>query len=231
MPADTSEFPPCYHTVDAVIFGLTPDEWVLKVLLILRGREGSPFFNHWALPGGFLDPGETLNAGVRRELWEETHFEPAYLEQLGTFGDPGRDPRGWIVSTAYMALTQPSLVEGCDDAKDARWWPVDQLPPLAFDHDKILKVGLQRLKSKLRWQPVGFEMLPEKFTITCLRKVYETILGHNLDKANFRKRVLRYGLLHDTGETIPARPQSATLYRFDRAHWLKQVAEGLDFEV
>ena len=232
----TYKYPKADITVDAVVFGLDPDDRFLKVLLIRRGTPTEPFYDHWALPGGFVEfeKDATLEVAVRRELLEETGLEPAYVEQLYTFGDIGRDPRGRTFTVAYLTLVRPQdvTVRAGDDAKEARWFRVDQLPALAFDHDKILAYGLERLRSKVRWRPVGIELLPEKFTLTDLQRVYEAILNKPLDKANFRKKVLKLGVLKDTGKKAeaPGRPP-ASLYRFDRLKYEKVRVAGIDFEV
>jgi len=200
--------------VDCVVFGL--DEKDLKVLLIQRKRD--PFAGAWAFPGGFVDVGETPEEAARRELEEETGLTNVFLEQLYTFGEPDRDPREHVVSVAHYALVnvRGKRVRAADDARDARWFPVLRPPPLAFDHDKILRMAHKRLRGKVRWQPVGFEVLPRKFTLSQLQHVYETILGEEIDKRNFRRRLLRTGLLVETGQTqseVGHRP--ARLYRFD----------------
>jgi len=233
--AYTYEYPKADNTVDAVVFGLSADDCRLMILLIKRGREGEPYFNHWALPGGFINMDEDLDESFRRELVEETGVTLTYVEQLYTFGRPGRDPRGRVISTAYLALVRPEdvTVKAADDAKEARWWPVDELPPLAFDHDEIIRKGLQRLRSKLSWQPVGIELLPELFTLYDLQRVYESILGHKLDRRNFRKRVLSYDVLGETDQTQTTnrRGPPAKLYRFRRAAYYKKRERGFDFEV
>jgi 8-oxo-dGTP diphosphatase len=224
----TYAFPKSDHTVDAVVFGL--DEGALKQLLIRRGKEKEPFYNHWALPGGFINLEEDLEASVRRELQEETGLTVSYLEQLYTFGRPDRDPRGRVISTAFLALVRTQQVTGADDAKEARWFPVDQLPALAFDHAEIIELGIRRLRSKVRWQPVGIELLPEQFTLTDLQRVYEIILGHPVDKRNFRKRVLGYGVLGETEQLRRGATRPAKLYRFDPAAYLALREQGIDFE-
>jgi 8-oxo-dGTP diphosphatase len=210
----------------------------LNVLLIKRGRPGTPFEGCWAIPGGFVNENEDLEVAARRELVEETKAEPAYIEQLATFGKPGRDPRGHVISVAYMALVRTNAVEieAGDDAEpgSATWMPVDDLPnlDLAFDHDEIQGVALRRLRSKLRWQPIGIDLLPEMFSLTDLQQVYETVLGRQLDKRNFRKKVLAYDILTPAGSQRiggPGRPPE--LYRFDRAAYEAMIEEGEEFEV
>ncbi len=197
--------------VDLVIF--TVREGVLQVLLIERGIP--PFKGQWALPGGFVLERETLEAAARRELEEETGLRDVYLEQLYTFGDPDRDPRGRTVAVAYFALTPEAPLQASTDAARAAWFPAGRAPALAFDHAKILKSGLERLRAKVGYTTVGFELLPRQFTLTDLQKLYEAILERPLDKRNFRKKMLSLGLLKPEGRKRSAgahRP--AELYSF-----------------
>jgi len=197
--------------VDLVIF--TVRDGALQVLLIERG--GAPFKGQWALPGGFVNERETLEDAARRELEEETGLREVYLEQLFTFGDPDRDPRGRIVSVAYFALTPPAPLRASTDAANAAWHPAARPPKLAFDHLKILRSGLDRLRAKLGYSTVGFELLPRQFTLTELQTLYEAILERPLDKRNFRKKILSLGVLKSEGRTRAAgahRP--ARLYSF-----------------
>jgi len=219
----TYEFPRPTVVVDVVVFGLDMGQSppTLNVLLIKRGRPGTAFWGFWAIPGGFVDENEDPDDAARRELVEETHAEVAYIEQLQTFGKFGRDPRGHVISIAYMALvrTDSTTIEGDDDAAEARWWPVSELPTnLAFDHAEILAVALKRLCSKVRWQPLGIDLLPETFSIDDLQRVYEAVLGTTFNRGNFRKKVLSYGVLVPAGSRrisgTPGRPPD--LWRFDR---------------
>jgi 8-oxo-dGTP diphosphatase len=197
--------------VDLVIF--TVREGRLQVLLIERGIP--PFQGQWALPGGFVLERETLEGAARRELEEETGLRDIYLEQLYTFGDPDRDPRGRTIAVAYYALTPPAEPRAATDAAKAAWHPVGNLPKLAFDHAKILKSGLQRLRAKVGYSTVGFELLPRQFTLPDLQNLYEVILERPLDKRNFRKKILSLGLLKSEGRKRSAgahRP--ASLYSF-----------------
>lgn len=173
-------------TVDVVI--LTIQDGQLSVLLVRRGIP--PFEGAWAIPGGFVLPEESVEQAAKRELAEETGVGAVYLEQLYTFGEPNRDPRGRVITVAYYALISPErqLAAG-SDAADARWWPVNRLPELAFDHAQILSYALDRLRNKLEYTSVGFELLPETFTLTELQQVYEAILGRSLDKRNFRRKI------------------------------------------
>jgi 8-oxo-dGTP diphosphatase len=197
--------------VDLVIF--TVRDGTLQVLLVERGIP--PFKGQWALPGGFVLERETLEDAARRELEEETGLREVYLEQLFTFGDPDRDPRGRIISVAYFALTPPAPLHAATDAANAAWHPAARPPRLAFDHAKILRAGLDRLRAKLGYSTVGFELLPRQFTLTELQTLYEAILERPLDKRNFRKKILSLGLLKSEGRTRAAgahRP--ARLYSF-----------------
>lgn len=219
------------HTVDAVVFGVDLDEGKLKILLILRGRKDEPFYGHWALPGGYVDIAkrETNLQAAHRELGEETGLKAAYMEQLATFDDPDRDPRGRVISTAFMALMKTAAVKGADDAKEAVWFPVDRLPPLAFDHATIIATGIKRLRAKIRWHPIGIEMLPEQFTLSDLQRIYEVVLGRILDKRNFRKRILAYGVLREVQSEVG--PRGARLYEFDRDAYARMSDVGVYFEV
>ena len=198
--------------VDIVVF--TVQEQRLQVLLIQRGIP--PFEGKFALPGGFVLDGETLEAAALRELREETGTEQVYLEQLYSFGDPGRDPRGRVVTVAYYALVpadKSPLLAGTD-AASARWFAVAELPPLAFDHATILECAVNRLRNKLEYTTVGFELLPAKFTLTRLQSLHEAILGKPLDKRNFRRRILALGLLKATKEMEATGRKPARLYVF-----------------
>jgi 8-oxo-dGTP diphosphatase len=227
-------------TVDCVIFGFDGQAG-LEVLLIRRGAE--PHKGMWALPGGFVrvsdrgDQGEDLEVAARRELEEETGAKVSYLEQLFTFGAPGRDPRGRVISVAYMALVRASdhRVAGHDDAAEAEWVPVSTLlagkRPLAFDHDEILRTGVARLQGKVRYAPLGFSLLPPTFTLSELQRLYEAVLLRALDKRNFRRRILAMGILADAGQQENVPHRAAALYRFDKRAYDRAVREGFNFEV
>lgn len=219
-------------TVDCVIFGLDLDEESLQVMLV--ERDLAPFEGRWAIPGGFVRRGEALAEAAARELREETGIAEVFLEQLYTFGAPGRDPRGWVVSVAYYALVSPDnhAVRAATDAREARWYPVEKTPPLAFDHGEILKVALARLRGKLTYAPVGFELLPQKFTVKQLQKLYEIVLGRRLDNRNFRKKIFGMDVLRELGETQRGVPhRAARLYRFDERKYRQLLKRGLSFEL
>ena len=219
-------------TVDCVVFGLDLDEHSLKVLLIERDVE--PFQGHWAIPGGFVHSDETLLEAATRELAEETGTTDVFLEQLFTFGDPGRDPRGWVVSVAYYALVSPEKhhLVASTDARQARWFPVDSLPRLPFDHAKILKTALERIRGKLTYAPIGFELLPQKFTIKQLQKLYEIVLGQSLDNRNFRKKIFAMDVLKELDEIQKGvAHRAARLYRFDERKYNQLVKRGSSFEL
>jgi 8-oxo-dGTP diphosphatase len=217
-------------TVDCVVFGL--DEADLKVLLIQRDLE--PFAGRWALPGGFIHMDETLDQAARRELQEETGLAKVFLEQLYTVSDIGRDPRERVVTVAYYALVRlgDHHVQAATDARNAAWFSADDLPRLAFDHDVIVSMALQRLQGKLRYQPIGFELLPPKFSLTRLQQMYEIILERPLDKRNFRKKVLSLDILEDLEEVEQdVAHRAARLYRFDERKYRQKINDGFNFEL
>jgi len=226
-PKYVYDWPKADNTVDAVVFGI--EAGTLKVLLI--ERRDDPFKGKWALPGGFVNMDEPLAQAVLRELREETGVDLPFMEQLATFGDPGRDPRGRVISTAYLVLARMDelKVEAGDDAVRAKWFPVDALPPLAFDHDEIVGCGLNRLRTKARWQPIGINFLPDEFTISEMKAVYEAVLGKKLDARNFRSKVLRFGVLVPAGTKRDGH-RPAMLWRFDRNNYEALLRQGVDFE-
>ena len=226
----TYEYPRAALTVDCVVFGF--DQAELKVLLIKRGL--APFKGKWALPGGFVHLDETLDAAARRELEEETGITRLYLEQLFTFGDVERDPRERVITVAYYALVKLSdhRIRAASDALRAAWFGIDDLPRLAFDHAEIIDVALTRLQGKVRYQPIGFELLPPKFTLSQLQHLYETILDRQLDKRNFRKKILSMGFLVDLEEIEQdVAHRAARLYSFDRKKYEQLVRAGFNFEI
>jgi 8-oxo-dGTP diphosphatase len=224
------QYPRAALTVDCVVFGY--DEGELKVLLIERGLE--PFKGKWALPGGFVRVDETLDEAARRELTEEAGLKDVFLEQLYTFGSVKRDPRERVVSVAYYALVKLArhATKASTDAADARWFPISKVPRLAFDHGDILETAVARLQGKVRYEPIGFELLPPKFTLSQLQLLYESVLGTELDKRNFRKKVLGFDLLVPLDETqMAGRHRPAQLFRFDAEKYEKAKRRGFNFEV
>ena len=187
------KYPRAAMTADAVIFGF--DGYELQVLLIQRGIE--PYKGRWAFPGGFMRMDETIEECAMRELHEETGLLSPYMQQLGIFSDVDRDPRGRIVTTAFYALVKMESVVGQDDAMDAQWFPLSAVPALAFDHDHILRVALKRLREDLHFRPIGFELLPQKFSIPQLQRLYEALLEIHFDRRNFQKKMLATGILID----------------------------------
>ena len=226
----TYDYPRPALTVDCVVFGYGTTA-SLKVLLIRRKLP--PFEAGWALPGGFVQVDESVEAAAIRELQEETGVADVFLEQLYTFGALGRDPRERVVSVAYYALVslQRHPLQAATDASDAQWFELDALPDLAFDHAEILRCAVKRLRAKIRYEPIGFELLPEKFTLSQLQRLYEQILEQKIDKRNFRKKLLKMNLLVKTGEKeTGVAYRSAQLYKFDMEKYelLKQSGAGFE---
>jgi len=207
-----ADYPRPSVTSDVIIFTLRDDD--LSVLLIRRKLP--PFQGMWAIPGGFVNIDESLEGAALRELEEETGVRDVYLEQLYTFGNVGRDPRGRVITVAYFALIPAPAIDprAGDDAAEARWWSMYDLPPLAFDHADILAYALQRLRYKLEYSAVGFELLPEAFTLSDLQAAYEVILGEELDKRNFRRKILSADVIEETGGYRTGEGRPARLYRF-----------------
>lgn len=228
-------------TVDAVVFGYTKDKGI-SVLLVKR--KYPPFQGAWALPGGFVDEGESLEDAVARELKEETGIEVGYMEQLYTFGKPDRDPRKHIVAVAYFALVRPETVTlvADTDAEEAAWFPIDHLKDLAFDHDAILQMAIERVRNKLTYEPIGFELLEEKFPFSDLEHLYISLIaletGNNLPKfmerRNFKKKFMSLGILEELDEyrRYPGSGRPARLYRFnEKAYYEYKKRKGMGFEL
>jgi ADP-ribose pyrophosphatase YjhB (NUDIX family) len=213
--------------VDVVVF--TIREGALQVLLVRRGAP--PFAGRHALPGGFVDEAESLGAAALRELREEAGVRDLYLEQLYSFGDPGRDPRGRVVTVAYFALiaSDRTTLRAGTDAVDAQWFAVEALPALAFDHRRIVTYAVERLRNKLEYTTVGFQLLPDKFTLGELQAVYQAILGRPLDKRNFRRKIDLLGILTPLRETRRTGRKPARLYRFSAARFEKLKDKGILF--
>ncbi|MES9964993.1 MAG: NUDIX domain-containing protein [Candidatus Sedimenticola sp. 20ELBAFRAG] len=192
------EYPHPAVTTDVVVF--TIREQRLQLLLVKRGSE--PFKGNWALPGGFVDIDEDLEACAKRELQEETGVSGVYLEQLYTFGKPDRDPRERVISIAYYALVASEKLElrAASDATDAAWFPLEQLPELAFDHNRVIEIAHERLVSKLSYSTIAFQFMPEQFTLSELQRVYEILRNEPLDKRNFRKWISTLHQIEETGK-------------------------------
>ena len=225
--------------VDCVVFGIPPIDELrdLRVILVKRGEP--PFPGEWALPGGHFETHELLEAAARRELEEETGAKVSYLEQLYTFDTPDRDPRDRVISVAYYGLVRSNdhKLKGASDAIEAQWFSVKEIQEvydrkggfLAFDHRKIFDMALDRLRAKIRYAPIGFSLLPPTFSLGDLQRLYEIVLGKEIDKRNFRKRILKMGILAEVeSDRLVKR---GLLYRFDKKAYDKAVKDGFNFEV
>ena len=213
---------------DCVIFGF--DGVSIKVLLIQRGIE--PYKGQWALPGGFVGIDESAEECARRELQEETGLTEISVEQFHAFSDVNRDPRERVISIAYYALVKLSEVKGGDDASKAQWFSYNDIPSLAFDHDRILRMALRHLRDRICFEPVGFDLLPDVFTMTELQRLYEAILGVKFDRRNFYNKMLKLEVL----TSAEPRPENASRrtpskYRFNAEKYaeLKQRGFRLEF--
>ncbi|MBR5897841.1 MAG: NUDIX hydrolase [Muribaculaceae bacterium] len=212
---------------DCVIFGFDGND--INVLLIERGIE--PFKGLWAFPGGFMRIDESAEQCAARELAEETSLEVKYMEQLKAFSAVGRDPRERVVSIAFYALVRLKDVQGGDDAARAQWFPIHSVPGLAFDHDRILREATSRLREKLCFEPIGFDLLPEVFTMGQLQRLYEAILDVSFDRRNFAKKILKLDLLIEEGN----RPDNAPtriprMYRFNKEKYDELKRKGIKLE-
>jgi 8-oxo-dGTP diphosphatase len=228
--AFTYEYPRAALAVDCVVFGLDASD--LKVLLVQR--QLPPFEHAWALPGGFVRVDETVDTAARRELAEEAGVADVFLEQLYTFGDLDRDPRERVVTVAYYALAKLAdhKVRAATDAIGVGWFALDDLPKLAFDHARIVDAARERLRGKVRYAPIGFELLPPRFSLTQLQRLYEIVLGTALDKRNFRKKLFAMDLLVETDEVERnVRHRAARLYRFDRRKYDRLTKHGFSFDL
>jgi 8-oxo-dGTP diphosphatase len=213
-------------TVDTVIFTVLAE--ALQVLLVKRGEER--FVGLWSLPGGFVRPEEPLEEAAQRELDEATGVADVYLEQLYTFGEPRRDTRGRVISVAYVALLDADRcpLKPHELEAEARWWPVESLPPLAFDHGAMIAVALERVRTKLQYTTIASQLAGESFTLSQLQSLYEHVLGRQLDKRNFRRKLKLAGLVEATGKSEsegPGRP--AELYRFRELDFFQLREKGI----
>lgn len=208
-------------SVDCVIFGYSEE----TVHVALIERKNPPFKGSWAIPGGFLIGNETVEEAAARELQEETGLHDVYLEQFSVFSAINRDPRGRVVSIGFFALIASDKITltATEDARDAQWWPIDALPPLAFDHEIILHKAQEALRNLARTKPLLFELLPRDFTLTQLQKIYEEIFGISLDKRNFRKKIQKISWIETTNKTTESsRHRPAMLYRFNKIIYQKE---------
>lgn len=219
--------------VDAIVFGYSKEDGV-SILLIKRKYD--PFKGSWAIPGGFVLDDESLEAAVARELQEETGVKINYLEQLYTFGQPDRDPRTRIVSVAYFGLVksdQFQKLKASTDAAAAEWFNYKHLPKLAFDHKQILKLAIERLRGKIVYQPIGFELLEKKFPFSDLEQLYSTLLDRPIDRRNFKKKVMSLGILDELDEKAKSsgagRP--GNLFQFNRTTYNRLLKNGMHFEI
>ena len=215
-------------TTDCVIFGFDGEK--LNVLLVKRG--GEPYLGWWAFPGGFVKIDESAEEGALRELKEETQLSTSYMEQLHTYSAPDRDSRERVITIAYLALVKITEVKGGDDAAEVQWFPIDEVPHLAFDHDVILRDALARLRERIHFHPIGYELLPEKFTLKQLQSLYEAVLGIRFDRRNFAKKMLHLDILTQLDETVwPTPKREANLFTFniEKYNELKQRGFRLEF--
>lgn len=217
---------PCV-TTDCVIFGF--DGRKLNVLLIERGLD--PYKGRWAFPGGFIKEEESALEGAKRELKEETGLTGAYIKQFHAFSAPDRDPRERVITIAYYALVRLQDVKAGDDAAKAQWFDIDNIPSLAFDHDKILREAQKELRKQIHFEPIGFELLPEKFTMKSLQHLYEAILDVRFDRRNFYNKMLHLGILNQTDETIrESQKRDAMLYTFNKDNYDEMKQKGFRLE-
>lgn len=218
-------------SVDAVVFGYDQDQGI-SVLLIKRKNE--PFQKMWALPGGLVETGESLDDAVSRELKEEAGIDVHYLEQLYTFGSPDRDPRNHAISVSYFGLVRPQdfQLSAHTDAEEVNWFTIKKLPKLAFDHRKIIDAAIKRLRGKITYEPVGFELLEKEFPFSDLEKLYQTLLDHDIDRRNFKKKIMSLGILEELDKTIQrgaGRP--ATLFKFNKKRYAELKETGYNFDI
>lgn len=216
--------------VDCVVFGYSPEG--LHVLLLKRAAE--PFAGKWVLPGGFLHEGETADETVKRVLHEKAGIQKLWAEQLYTFTEPGRDPREQVISISYFALVKSMDIHPVAgrDTDEAEWKPVHAKLSLGFDHAHILGKATERLAGKVRWQPVGFELLAKEFTLSELQHLYETVLNRSIDKRNFRKKIIATNLLDEcAGQTAGGSGRPAQLYSFNKKRYHELTRKGFHFEL
>jgi 8-oxo-dGTP diphosphatase len=218
-------------SVDAVVFGYEQEQGI-SVLLIKRRNE--PFQKMWALPGGLVLNGESLDDAVTRELKEEAGIDVNYLEQLYTFGTPDRDPRNHAISISYFGLVRPQdfQLAAHTDAEDVQWFNIKKLPRLAFDHKKIIDVAIKRLRGKITYEPVGFELLEKEFPFSDLEKLYQTLLDQDIDRRNFKKKIVSLGILEELDTTIQRKSgRPARLFKFNKKKYFELKEKGYNFDI
>lgn len=217
--------------VDAIVFGYQSNQ--LYVLLIQQkfGTQES----YWALPGGLVKNEESLQDAVKRELKEETNVTVTYFEQLFTFGDDiFRDPRNRVISVAYFALVDADklVIKADSDAENAQWFKISDIPALAFDHSLILNKAIERLKAKLTYEPIGFDLLPKEFLFSELENLYCTILEKEIDRRNFRKKILSFDIIEETERFSPVKSgRPAKLFKFKKQKYNDLLKKGFHFEI
>lgn len=218
-------------SVDAIVFGYDQEKGI-SLLLIKRKYE--PFQKFWALPGGLVLNGESLEDAVKRELKEEAGIDVNYLEQLYSFGKPNRDPRNRVISIAYFGLIRPGDYQllAQTDAEDAAWFNIKKLPKLAFDHKTIIETAVNRLQSKISYEPIGFELLDERFPFSDLEKLYSALLDREIDRRNFKKKIMSLGFLEELKETIQRKSgRPAHLYRFNKKKYFELKEKGYNSDI
>ena len=230
---NTEELKYCYKyphpsvTTDCVIFGFDGNK--LRVLLVKRGIE--PYKGRWAFPGGFIKMDESAEDGALRELQEETGLTGAFIRQFHTFSDPNRDPRERVITIAYYALVRMKEVKGGDDADEAQWFALDEVPQLAFDHDRILRMAVRALRQNIHFEPIGFELLPQEFTTKELQNLYEAILDVHFDRRNFYNKMRRLEMLELSDErSNPSQRKEAFLFRFNPQKYDELKKKGFRLE-
>lgn len=219
--------------VDAIVFGYSKQDGI-SVLLIQRKYK--PYKDIWAIPGGFVLEDEGLEDAVKRELLEETGIAVNYLEQLYTFGEPNRDPRQRVISVAYFGLVKTSQyqeLKASTDAENANWFSIKKLPSLAFDHKQMITSAIERLRAKVRYQPVGFELLDKKFPFSDLEKLYLALLDKEINRRNFSKKILSFDFLEETGELSKpeGKGRPSKMYQFNQKRYKELLKEGFHFEI